>query len=68
MYTNGILLDKFGYINVLKSGIDRLAISTYVGLEGYQNIIKKIMKVIKNTLKYVNLIKNLVIKYWLLFI
>ena len=36
LYTNGILLNKFGYKNVLESGIDRLAISTYVGnREGY---------------------------------
>ena len=36
------LLDKFGYINVLKSGIDRLAISTYVGSrEGYLKYYQK---------------------------
>lgn len=36
-YTNGILLDKFGYKEVLNSGISRLAISTYIGSEeGYK--------------------------------
>ena len=36
-YTNGILLDKFGYLEVLQSGISRLAISTYIGSkEGYK--------------------------------
>ena len=36
LYTNGILLNKFGYKNILDSGLDRLAISTYVGSrEGY---------------------------------
>lgn len=37
LYTNGILLDKFGYKQVLQSGISRLAISTYMGSsEGYK--------------------------------
>ncbi|MDC0625598.1 SPASM domain-containing protein [Alphaproteobacteria bacterium] len=36
-YTNGILLDKFGYKEVLNSGITRLAISTFIGSsEGYK--------------------------------
>ena len=36
LYTNGILLDKFGFTNVLNSGLTRLALSTYVGSkEGY---------------------------------
>ena len=36
LYTNGILINKFGYKNLLESGLDRLAISTYVGSsEGY---------------------------------
>ena len=36
LYTNGILLNKFGYKNILDSGLNRLAISTYVGSkEGY---------------------------------
>ncbi len=38
LYTNGILLDKFGYEQTLQSGITRLAISTYVGSqEGYEH-------------------------------
>jgi radical SAM protein with 4Fe4S-binding SPASM domain len=38
LYTNGILLDKFGYEEVLTSGISRLAISTYMGSrEGYKH-------------------------------
>ena len=37
LYTNAILLDKFGYEQVLRSGISRLAISTYMGsIEGYK--------------------------------
>lgn len=36
LYTNGILINKFGYKNLLDSGLSRLAISTYVGSsEGY---------------------------------
>lgn len=36
-YTNGILLDKFGFKEVLNSGITRLAISTFIGSsEGYK--------------------------------
>jgi radical SAM protein with 4Fe4S-binding SPASM domain len=42
LYTNGILLNKFGFKNVLNSGIDRLAISTYVGSkEGYLKYYQK---------------------------
>lgn len=42
LYTNGILLDKFGFSNVLKSGLTRLAISTYVGSkEGYIKYYRK---------------------------
>ena len=42
LYTNGILLNKFGFENVLKSGLDRIAISTYVGSsEGYFKFYKK---------------------------
>ena len=38
LYTNAILLDKFGYEQVLHSGISRLAISTYMGSrEGYKH-------------------------------
>lgn len=37
LYTNGILLNRFGFDEVLNSGINRLAISTYVGSrEGYK--------------------------------
>ena len=37
LYTNGILLDKFGYEEFMKSGVTRLAISTYMGSrEGYK--------------------------------
>lgn len=36
-YTNGILLDRFGFKNILTSGITRLGISTYIGTsEGYK--------------------------------
>ena len=36
-YTNGILLDKFGFKNILTSGLTRLGISTYIGTsEGYK--------------------------------
>ncbi len=62
LYTNGILLDKFGYINVLKSGIDRLAISTYVGSrEGYLKYYQKdkYEKVIKNIIEICKLNKEL---------
>jgi radical SAM protein with 4Fe4S-binding SPASM domain len=38
LYTNAILLDKFGYEQVLHSGVSRLAISTYMGSsEGYKH-------------------------------
>jgi len=38
LYTNAILLDKFGYEQVLRSGLSRLAISTYMGSsEGYKH-------------------------------
>lgn len=37
LYTNAILFDKFGYEQVLNSGVSRLAISTYMGSrEGYK--------------------------------
>jgi len=37
LYTNGILLDRIGYQSLLKSGISRLAISTFIGSrEGYK--------------------------------
>lgn len=36
LFTNGILLDRFGYDEILLSGITRLALSTYLGTrEGY---------------------------------
>ena len=36
LYTNGILLDRTGYDTILKSGLTRLAISTFIGsAEGY---------------------------------
>ncbi len=42
LYTNGILLDKFGFTNFLNSGLSRLAISTYVGSkEGYIKFYQK---------------------------
>lgn len=42
LYTNAILLDKFGYEQVLRSGISRLAISTYMGSsEGYKRYYQK---------------------------
>lgn len=37
LFTNGILLDRFGYDEILTSGITRLALSTYVGTrDGYK--------------------------------
>ena len=51
LYTNAILLDKFGYENVLKSGITRLAISTYMGsAEGYKRFYGKdeYLRVVRN--------------------
>lgn len=37
LYTNGILLNRFSYDDLLTSGLTRLAISTYVGTrEGYE--------------------------------
>jgi radical SAM protein with 4Fe4S-binding SPASM domain len=42
LYTNAILFDKFGYANVLESGVTRLAISTYMGSsEGYKRFYGK---------------------------
>lgn len=53
LYTNGILLNKFGFKTVLNSGIDRLAISTYVGSkEGYIKYYQKN--------KYEIVIKNII--------
>ena len=41
-YTNGILLDKFGFDKILNSGISRLGISTYIGTsEGYKKFYGK---------------------------
>ena len=37
LYTNGILLDRIGYTNLLHSGLSRLAISTFIGSrDGYK--------------------------------
>jgi radical SAM protein with 4Fe4S-binding SPASM domain len=37
LYTNAILLDRFGYEELLSSGLTRLAISTFIGSrEGYE--------------------------------
>ena len=57
LYTNGILLNKFGYKNILDSGLNRLAISTYVGSkEGYikyyqkdqyENVIQNIKEILE---------------------
>ncbi len=51
LYTNAILLDKFGFENVLNSGISRLAISTYIGSsEGYKRYYGKdeYLRVVRN--------------------
>ena len=37
LYTNGILLKKIGFLNLIKSGLTQLSISTYMGSqEGYK--------------------------------
>ena len=62
LYTNGILFDKFGFSNVLTSGLDRIAISTYVGSrEGYIKYYQKdkYQKVINNIIEITKLNKNL---------
>ena len=53
LYTNGILLNKFGYKNILDSGLNRLAISTYVGSKE-----EVILNTIRKT-RYENVIQNI---------
>jgi radical SAM protein with 4Fe4S-binding SPASM domain len=51
LYTNGILLDRFGFANLLTSGLSRLAISTFIGSrEGYKKYYgnDKYLKVVAN--------------------
>ncbi|MCH8945262.1 MAG: SPASM domain-containing protein [Proteobacteria bacterium] len=53
LFTNGILLDRFGYDEILTSGITRLALSTYVGTrDGYKRFYgtDKYDKVVANLL------------------
>jgi radical SAM protein with 4Fe4S-binding SPASM domain len=62
LYTNAILFHKFGFLNVLKSGISRIAISTYVGSrEGYIKYYQKdkYQEVINNIIEITKLNKNL---------
>ncbi len=51
LYTNGILLDRIGYTNLLHSGLSRLAISTFIGSrDGYKQYYgnDKYQKVVQN--------------------
>jgi radical SAM protein with 4Fe4S-binding SPASM domain len=54
LYTNAILLDRFGYDTLLQSGLTRLAISTFIGShEGYERYYgnDKYGKVVENIIE-----------------
>jgi len=54
LYTNAILLDRFGYDAILQSGLTRLAISTFIGSrEGYERYYgnDKYGKVVENIIE-----------------
>lgn len=54
LYTNAILLDRFGYDALLQSGLTRLAISTFIGSrEGYERYYgnDKYGKVVENIIE-----------------
>lgn len=54
LYTNAILLDRFGYEKILQSGLTRLAISTFIGSrEGYERYYgnDKYGKVVENIIE-----------------
>ena len=54
LYTNAILLERFGYEALLQSGLSRLAISTFIGSrEGYERYYgnDKYQKVVENIIE-----------------
>ncbi|HCP00906.1 MAG: hypothetical protein CL573_01795 [Alphaproteobacteria bacterium] len=62
LYTNAILLDRFGYETLLKSGLTRLAISTFIGSrEGYERYYgnDKYGKVVENIIAAARLNREL---------